>query len=65
MNYAYVCNRQKSCNGSVSCGDQCRHTFDRSYAAYEDHDPENFDLVNGFLVEKFRDDVPLSRKKFR
>lgn len=37
MMIAYVCDRQKECRTSPSCGTVCRHTMDIGHALYDTH----------------------------
>lgn len=47
----YICNRKKSCNTSPSCGKDCKHTLNKDYAKYEEHEFRRDEYADYWEVE--------------
>lgn len=48
----YICNKKKSCNTSVSCGNDCKHTLNKDYAKYEEHEFERDEFGDYWEIEQ-------------
>ena len=61
MKIAYLCNKQKDCKDSRSCGTLCNHTLDATYAlngiCLDPESDDRFEKEMGSWIEKLPEDI--------